>query len=192
MKFIFTTAFLTMALTSHAATMKIKNTSKIGFEITKYKVAQVVAGSFKEFTGTVTVENNEMKTVNVTIQAKSIDTGSEKRDEHLRSGDFFDVSKEGNKTITFISNKKVAIAESFKLPGTLKMKGKEKNVTLDVKKIGENKFQGSTVINKDDFGLAWNRPLEKSAWESLKSSLKGFAGNIIGNMVTVKVNIDLN
>lgn len=189
---ILTLGLLLVGLNLQAATKKISSTSKIGFEITKYKVAQVVEGRFKEFSGSVDMNEGKLENVNVTIKTASIDTGSEKRDNHLRSGDFFDVEKETNKNITFKSDGPVMVSDSFKVPGKLKMKGVTKPVVLNVTKKGENTFEATTVINKNDFGIEWNRPLEKGAWESLKSSLQGFAGNIIGNDVNVKLMINLN
>ena len=73
------------------------------FQVRHLGLAEV-KGIFRKFEGTVNLEDNSAKSsVKVTIDAASIDTGVEKRDEHLRTADFFDVAK--HPTITFVSKK---------------------------------------------------------------------------------------
>ncbi len=77
--------------------------SNIMFQVRHLGLAEV-KGIFRKFEGTVNLEDNIAKSsVKVTIDAASIDTGVEKRDEHLRTADFFDVAK--YPTITFVSKK---------------------------------------------------------------------------------------
>src|SRR5690349_19298396 len=76
--------------------------SSVSFSVT-HMVINTVRGKFNEFSGTMTLDGNKLKEASGTIQAKTIDTGIERRDNHLRSGDFFDVTK--FPTITFQSKR---------------------------------------------------------------------------------------
>src|SRR5438045_4501004 len=66
--------------------------STVGFAVS-HMVINTVHGKFNEFTGTLSLDGTAVKEATGTIQAKSIDTGIEKRDDHLRSDAFFDVAK---------------------------------------------------------------------------------------------------
>ncbi len=189
---LMTVALLGLCLSSFAVERKIAKDSKVGFEIVKYKIAKVVEGKFNEFSGTVNTAEGKINGVNVEIKATSIDTASEKRDKHLRSSDFFDVEKEGNDVITFKSDKSVVIKDSFKLPGILTIKGNSRPVTLDVTRKDVGVYEAETTIDKRKFGLSWNKPLPKSDWAALQSSLQGFAGSIIGDKVKVKLMVKLD
>ncbi|TMF17899.1 MAG: YceI family protein [Chloroflexi bacterium] len=103
----------------------------------------------------------------ITLDAASIDTGSEQRDGHLRSADFLDVEK--YPTITFtVKSVKPAGADVFKVTGDLTITGKTREVTLDYEHSGvvtdpfNNTKVGGTLtgtINRSDWGLKWNVPL---------------------------------
>jgi polyisoprenoid-binding protein YceI len=103
----------------------------------------------------------------VTIQAASIDSRTEGRDQHLRSADFLDVEK--YPTITFRSTKIEGAKDEFRMTGDLTIHGVTKSVTLDVTNEGEAKdpwggrrmgFTASTKIDRREFGLVWNGALE--------------------------------
>src|SRR5690242_19580675 len=66
--------------------------STVGFAVT-HMVINTVHGKFNDFSGKLSLDGNELKEASGTIQAKSIDTGIERRDNHLRSADFFDTAK---------------------------------------------------------------------------------------------------
>ncbi|MEM7208069.1 MAG: YceI family protein [Pseudomonadota bacterium] len=117
-----------------------------------------IIGRFNDFDGDFKhdKDNPGNSSVNVVIQAKSIDTNHAERDKHLRSSDFFDVAK--FPTITFNSTS----FSGDKLVGDLSMHGVTKSVTLDVKQIGEGKdpwggyrsgFQGNVVLKAADYGM---------------------------------------
>ena len=103
-----------------------------------------------------------------TIHVGSIDTRVEKRDEHLRSKDFFDVAK--YPTMAFRSTKVSDVAPtSAKLHGLLTIHGVEKPVVLDVTIHGVAKdpwgnvragFTATTTVNRKDFGIIWNQVME--------------------------------
>jgi polyisoprenoid-binding protein YceI len=98
----------------------------------------------------------------------SIDTGNKERDEHLRTSDFFDVRK--YPTIRFTSTEIKATGSKLTITGDLTIKGVTKRVTLDGKLSGITKkdmsgrsriaFLATTKINRQDFGLSWNRLVE--------------------------------
>ena len=127
-------------------------------------------GTFNEFQGSFDYEPAHPETwkAEATIQAASIDTRVEKRDNHLRTADFFDVEK--YPTITFKSMEVTDVTEeTAKVHGLLNMHGVEKPVVLDLQVHGVGKdpwgntrsgFTASTKVNRKDFGLDWNQLLE--------------------------------
>jgi polyisoprenoid-binding protein YceI len=107
--------------------------------------------------------------VNATIDVNSVNTREQKRDDHLRSADFFEVAK--FPTITFVSKRAETAGDGkFKLVGDLTMKGVTKEVALDVTgptapvKGGRGETRvgatATTTINRKDFGVTWNRVLD--------------------------------
>src|SRR5574341_1753243 len=133
-----------------------------------------VRGEFDKVTGKVIYDSKNLKasSVEATIDATSINTHEPKRDDHLKSPDFFDVAK--FPTLTFKS-KKVEKAGKGKLrvTGDLTIRGVTREVVLDVEgpvpevKMGPNVKSGasaSTTINRKDLGLMWNLALESGGW----------------------------
>ena len=112
--------------------------------------------------------NPERSSVNVTIQAASVDTSERDRDTHLRTGDFFDVEK--FPTLTFNSTRVTRKSnDSFDVTGDLTIHGVTRPVTLAATFLGKAKdpwgnertaFEAETTINRKDFGLLWNAALE--------------------------------
>lgn len=137
----------------------------------KHMMVSTVRGQFNKLSGTFLYdERNPSKSkLEATIDASSIDTNEPKRDEHLKSPDFFDVAK--YPTITFKSTKVEKGAKGhLKVTGDLTMHGVTKPVTLDVEgptapakdpwgnvKVGAT---ATTTVNRKDFGLNWNKALE--------------------------------
>lgn len=144
--------------------------SQIGFSV-KHMMFSTVRGNFRGFEGTVVVDNENPanSTVSVIIDASTISTGDEKRDEHLRSADFFDVAT--YPTITFQSTSiDFKNADEFTINGNLTMHGVTAPVKIEAEQTGEGTnpwgvdvagFEGETKINRKDFGLGWNATLEK-------------------------------
>ncbi|HEY5122991.1 MAG TPA: YceI family protein [Ignavibacteria bacterium] len=144
--------------------------SEIAFKV-KHLMISHVKGTFKTFDASIYTSAKDFSTaeIDLWIDASSITTGDEKRDEHLKSADFFDV--QNNKQITFTSN---TIGEPDKddnheLWGELTMRGVSKNIKLNVQFGGMikdpwgNERAGFTVtgkINRSDWGLIWNTLLE--------------------------------
>jgi polyisoprenoid-binding protein YceI len=135
----------------------------------KHMMITTVKGRFAEFEGIVTGDRQSpaSASVNVTIQAASIDTRTEQRDAHLRSADFLDV--ETYPTITFRSTKVEGTKERFTLTGDLTIRGITKPVALDVTLEGHGTdpwggtragFSATGRIDRREFGLVWNQALE--------------------------------
>jgi polyisoprenoid-binding protein YceI len=128
-----------------------------------------VRGRFTGVDGTVTIgENIADSRVEVTMDMASVNSGSESRDDHLRSADFFDV--EHHPTATFRSTTLVAASSaSGTLTGDLTIKGISRPVSLDVEYLGHVSdpwgnaraiFSASAVIDRNDWDLSWNMLLE--------------------------------
>ena len=142
--------------------------TRLGFS-TRHAMVTTVRGQFTEFSGTahvdaVTPGNSH---VSLTIQTASVDTGVADRDGHLKSADFFDV--DNNKEITFSSTKVERDGDDWVITGDLTIKGVTKPITIDFESNGSARdpfgnlrvgFEGSTSINRKDWGLTWNAALE--------------------------------
>ncbi len=178
--------------TAHAASFKFnQDDGDITFEIIKFKIGSKVAGSFKQFSGTAEIDEakGELVKTSVTVQTASVDTAEAKRDDHLKSPDFFDVAK--YPTITFVSTgKPVKIGPDFKLPGKLTIKGVTKDVVFNMKrppaKVMGWMFEGSAKINRLDYGVTWNKSMEQGDWKTVLGKL-GKA--VLDDEVDVKISI---
>lgn len=162
--------------------------SNVGFKVRHLMVSNV-KGSFEKHTGTVDINDKDItkSKVEVSIDTNSINTNVQKRDEHLRSADFFDVAK--YPTMTFVS-KKVAKAgkDKLKVTGDLTLHGVTKTVVLDVEGPSKeskdpwgNTRKGATAttkINRKDFGLVWNAALETG-------------GVAVGEEITITLEIEM-
>ncbi len=145
--------------------------TNIGFVVRHLAVSNV-RGRFNEFEGEIHLDEADItrSTVRITIDAASIDTENQRRDNHLRSEDFFEVAKYPN--ITFVSkriekrgNGLVAIGDftirdvtrqvaiPFELAGPLRSASGQKRIGVE----------GSLVINRFEYGLKWNRMTEAVA-----------------------------
>ncbi len=159
-------------MTTATATKTIYSIDKAHSEAT-FQVRHLltkVRGHFSDFDGTIEYDEQdpERSSVNVAIQASSIDTSERDRDTHLRSADFFEVEK--FPTLTFTS---AAItrkgSDGFGVAGDLTIRGVTRAVTFDVTFLGKAKdpwgneriaFEAETTINRKDYGLLWNAALE--------------------------------
>lgn len=127
-----------------------------------------VRGTFKQWEGTITGDSTNWASasVSVTIQTGSIDTGNERRDNDLRSDNFFDAAN--HPTITFTSTKVEARGSELSITGDLTIRGVTRTVVLTGQFLGSTGGQGrarvgfeaSTKIDRTAFGVTWNRALE--------------------------------
>lgn len=139
----------------------------------KHMMFTTVRGQFRDVSGTIRVDEDDpsASSVEVEIEAASIDTGVEQRDEHLRSEDFLHV--EEHPAITFRSTRVEGAAfepgEEFTVAGDLTIRGTTREVELDAVYEGTGQdpwggqragFTARTTIDRRDWGLEWNQALE--------------------------------
>lgn len=160
---------LALPLSAETATWVIDGAhSSAGFSV-RHMMVSKVRGSFDKVSGTVTgdLSNPANAQVEVTIDASSINTGNAKRDDHLRSADFFEIEK--YPAITFKSKKIAKEGDRYRMTGDLTMHGVTKEVVLLIDapatpiQVGQAWRTGAsatTRVNRKDFGLTWNRALE--------------------------------
>jgi len=143
--------------------------SKISFNVTHLVISEVT-GHFSSFTGKVVSKSDDFVNSEIyfEIDAKSINTDNESRDNHLRSADFFDVEKYPKIIFKSKSFTKVK-GNKYKLVGDFTMKDVTKTITLDVVYGGTIKdpwgntkagFKISGEVNRFDYNLKWNNLLE--------------------------------
>ncbi len=154
------------------------NHSSVAFEI-PYLVISTVDGRFNNFTASFEVDKKNQISAKCDIDVASVDTGIQKRDEHLRSPDFFDVTKFPK--MTYVTKKVVwKDATNFTVVGDLTMHGVTKEVLLTAKYLGSVKDMQSKqraaitatgTLNRRDFGLVQNMMVE--------------SGQVIGDQVTL-------
>ena len=159
--------------------------SRFGF-VARHAMVTKVRGSFHDFTGTLRLDETDPTSGSgeLNIVATSIDTGNEQRDGHLRSNDFFDM--ETYPELTYRSTGIEALGDDkYKVTGDLTIKDVTKSVTLDVEYTGAAVdpyanvrigLEGRTVVNRKDWGVNWNAPLEAG-------------GVLVGEKVTLEIDI---
>ncbi len=153
-----------------SATWNIDTThSTISFAV-RHMVIAKVRGSFRTYGGMVMLDEQDLtaSSVSVRIDAASIDTGVEQRDNHLRSADFLDVKK--FPAITFQSTKvEKSSGKGLRVTGNLTIRDATREVVLEAEQLGIAKdpwgnikaaFEAKTSIDRRDFGLTWNQALE--------------------------------
>lgn len=180
---------LALPVLAAAATWNIDpDHSNVGFKIRHLMVSNV-KGSFDKYSGTVELNEKDIpkSKVDVSIDTASINTNVQKRDEHLRSADFFDVAKYPK--MTFTSRKIVkAGKDKLKVTGDLTLHGITKEVVLSVEGPSKESkdpwgnirrgASATTTINRKDFGLTWNKALETG-------------GVVVGDEVNISLEIEM-
>ncbi len=142
--------------------------TRVGFAVRHMAVSKV-RGSFKAFEGTLELaEDPTDSRVEVTIDATSVETNDENRDNHLRTNDFFDVAN--HPSWTFVSTAiRSGSPTSWKVDGDLTIRGVTRPVTLDVELEGVVQdpygnhrvgFSARTSINREDFDVSFNAVME--------------------------------
>jgi polyisoprenoid-binding protein YceI len=142
--------------------------SGISFSVRHLMISKV-RGSFGKWSGTFEYDEADptKSTIEVRIDATSIDTREEKRDGHLRSPDFFDVAN--HPELAFKSTAVKRDGDDYVVTGDLTIRGVTRAVDLKVESLGRGKdpwgnervaFAAKTTINRKDFGLNWNQALE--------------------------------
>lgn len=149
----------------------------------KHMMFSKVNGRFKDFDGTIDPSALE---ASGTVRVASVDTGNDDRDNHLRSGDFFDVEQYPEMTFRATNVEKVT-EDQYRVTGDLTIRDQTKAVTWNVKSEGEGKdpwgnqrraLHAETTIDRRDFGLTWNQALEAGGW-------------LVGNDITISSDLQL-
>lgn len=165
-------AFFLFANISNAQTTKWgfdASHAKVGFSVSHFGISET-EGKFTKFDGTVLSDKPDFSDakINFTIDVSSINTEDSKRDEHLKSADFFNVAK--YPSIIFLGKSFKSVGKnSYKLTGSITMHGVTRDITLDViyrgtvpkDPFGNTKagFKITGVIDRTKFGLTWNGKL---------------------------------
>jgi polyisoprenoid-binding protein YceI len=162
--------------------------TEAGFTV-KHMGITNVNGSLGPVSGTIHLDDKDVtkSTVDVSIDVTGIDTREPRRDTHLKSPDFFDVAKFPTATFKSTSVSQVSPGK-LKVTGNLTMHGVTKSVTLDVDgpsaptkdPFGNTKIAAaaSGKVDRKDYGLMWNKPLEKGA------------GFLVGDDVTLNISVE--
>jgi polyisoprenoid-binding protein YceI len=160
--------------------------SAIEFSVRHLAISKV-KGKFKDFEGKLDFDGKAVEngSAEMTIQVASVDTENEKRDNHLRSSDFF--AAEENPTITFKSKKVTAVTDgNFQIIGDMTLRGVTKEVTFDCELHGVVQgpygytragFSAETTINRQDFGVSWSKTLDAG-------------GLVVGNDVKLSLELE--
>jgi polyisoprenoid-binding protein YceI len=161
----------------------------------RHMMVTYVRGHFKNVRGTLTFEptNPRAASVEVTIDASGLWTGEAERDAHLKSADFLDVEK--HPKITFRGDQvEMTGATDAVMTGHLTIRGVTRTVPLAVRYLGHWQtpwwedgvdkgpktragFLATTTINRHDFGVSWNAPLDQG-------------GVVVGNMIEIRIDAE--
>lgn len=150
-----------------------------------------VHGKFHDVSGTIVFDEADpsVTKIDAMVRVASVDTGNEKRDGHLQSPDFFNAATDS--IISFKSNKVTKTGKNkFKIAGDLTIRGVTKPVTFDGEFLGSSAvsvggqswgskagFSATTVINRKDFGVNWNKTLDNG-------------GVMVDDMVTIELSVE--
>lgn len=160
--------------------------SHVGFTI-RHLVSKV-PGEFKDFSGEFEFDPKKIEASRgrFAVKAASISTNQDKRDEHLRSPDFFDSAKYPE--IVFEVTRMMGKPEKLTMTGDLTLRGVRKPVSFDVEFLGQAKdpggkdkvgFTARSKINRRDFGLTWNKVLDSG-------------GVVLGDDVELTIQVEAN
>ena len=157
--------------------------SQVGFAVRHLMVSKT-KGRFSDFAGTIQIGENPLQSsVEVTIQAASVDTRDEQRDGHLRSGDFFDAEAYPTLSYTSRSVRPAGRDGQYVVEGDLTVKGVTQPVPLELTfeggatdpwggvRVG---FSAKAELDREAFGLTWNQALETG-------------GVLVGKKVTIEI-----
>ena len=157
----------------------------VGF-VVRHMMVSKVRGSFSDYTASVTIADDPLASqLSAMVQLASVNTGNDDRDAHLRNNDFFDV--ENHPTMELSSTGLEVADGDLVLHTDLTIKGVTRPVdfALEFHGVGEDPwggtragFSASAEIDRTDFGIEWNAPLDKG-------------GLLVGNKVTIELEVEL-
>jgi polyisoprenoid-binding protein YceI len=155
------------------STWKIDPAHSVAAFSVKHMMVTNVRGQFNDVTGTIRFDPSDIagSSVEAKIEVASLTTGNARRDEHLRSPDFFDAAKYPE--ITFKSTKvEPAGSNHGRITGELTIRGTTRTVSMEAEYNGPVKspqdlggettmgFSASLAIDREDYGVNWNVPLD--------------------------------
>jgi polyisoprenoid-binding protein YceI len=161
--------------------------SSVGFRV-RHMMITNVRGEFGALTGEVTFDRQrpEASLLTASIDVSSIDTHEEKRDQHLKSADFFDV--ENHPKMTYVSKSVRAAKGGYLVEGELTIRGTTRPVTLTVTDVtaettdpwGQRRIGASATakVRRSEFGMTWNAALEAG-------------GVLVGDEVNIEIEVSL-
>ena len=145
--------------------------TSITFEVRHLMISKV-RGSFGSASGTIEVAEDPLEsTVEIAVDVASVESGTEDRDNHLRSPDFFDAGE--HPQMTFRSSRVDRVGDGYAMTGDLTIKDVTKSVTLDFEFLGglidpegspRAAFSASFEVDREDWGLTWNMTLESGGF----------------------------
>jgi polyisoprenoid-binding protein YceI len=159
--------------------------SSIGF-VARHMVVTNVRGAFNDFAGTILYDDKDItkSSVEVSIKTATIDTKEPKRDEHLRSPDFFDAAKYPD--ITFKSKRIEKTADGYVAIGDLTMRGVTKEIKVPFTIAGmvtdpygntRMGLSANAELNRQDYGVSWNKKLDTG-------------GLVVGDDVKIEIEVE--
>jgi len=144
----------------------------VGFS-TKHMMVTTVRGRFTDVDGTITVdeENPTTAAVEIKVRTASVETGSDKRDAHLRSADFFDAEHYPEIAVKVSSIEHVS-GDDYKVTADLTIRDTTRPLSLKVRNLGFYQgfqgrrvgFEATATLNREDWGLTYNMALEAGGW----------------------------
>ncbi len=165
--------------------------TEVGFDVRHF--FSKVHGVFHDVAGTIVFDEADPAAtkIDASVKTASVDTGNEKRDGHLQSADFFNAATDS--IISFKSSKVTKAGKNkFKIEGDFTLRGVTKKVVFDAEFLGAGDisvdknswggkagFTATTVINRKDYGVNWNKTLDNG-------------GLMVDDMVTIVLNIEAN
>jgi polyisoprenoid-binding protein YceI len=192
MKLLLLTLLISTGLFAKSYNVDTKK-SEVTFNIYKYKIDELISGKFNVYSASYELNGQVIQNIKATVKVTSVDTQSEKRDNHLRSPDFFDVEKYPN--MTFVSKDSATFNAKGKasIKGDLTIKAKTLNVILVLTKK-EGVITAKTTIDRYKYGVNWNARIDKkeeSFLDMIAGAAKGLIGKyVVGNDVNIVIKIN--
>lgn len=159
--------------------------TRIGF-VARHMMVTKVRGSFADFSADIVIADDPFASkLAATVQMASIDTGNEDRDNHLRTNDFFDI--EQFPTMSLVATGFEQVGADYVMHADLTIKGVTRTVdfALEFDGVGQDPWGGtragftaSATINRKDWGIEWNAPLETG-------------GVLVGEKVQIELDVQL-
>ncbi len=153
----------------------------------RHMTVAFVHGQMNKISGTINLDPDDITSLDLEfkVDLDSIITGIGKRDDHLKSEEFFDIEKHPDITFKGRASERTGF-NTCKVRGDLTVHGVKKTITLEADVLGPVKspfgettlgITGRTLLNREDFGMKWNEPMEKG-------------GFMVGKDVEVSVNLE--